>query len=380
MFAGALNFPVPPSLSGFEPLRQEVRAFIAQHRAGWSAHTVGQSWVSFDRDFSRAVGARGWIGMTWPKEYGGGERSWQERYVVLEEMLAAGAPIGAHMMGDRQTGPLLLRIGSEEQKRAFLPKLASGEISACIGLSEPDSGSDLASLRTTAEHTAEGWRVNGRKIWTTNAHKSEYMLALVRTGGPESRHAGLSQFIIDLSLPGIAIRPIRDLSGEEHFNEVTFDDVQLTEGSLVGTEGEGWRQATAELAFERSGPDRFLSNFPLLDLLHRQSSPACAPQANHMIGAAAIELMTLREMSLSIAKLLSGGETPGQAAALIKELGTSFEQSVPDRVRAVVPMIDDIDGLVELLTAVECIAPTYSLRGGTREILVGIIVKGLQGK
>lgn len=380
MSAGAFTFPTPPSLAEFQPLRDEVRAFLQPYREHWSAHTVGQSWVSFDREFSRAVGAKGWIGMTWPKEYGGGERSWQERYVVLEELLAAGAPIGAHMMGDRQTGPLLLRIGTDEQKRQYLPPLARGEISACIGLSEPDSGSDLASLRTTAEPSPQGWLLNGRKIWTTNAHKSEYMLALVRTGGPDSRHAGLSQFMVDLALPGVTIRPIRDLSGEEHFNEVTFDDVQLAPNALVGTEGAGWTQATAELAFERSGPDRFLSNFPLLEMLHRHAGSPTAPHASRMIGSAAIELMTLREMSLSIAKLLSAGGTPGQAAALVKELGTTFEQSVPDRVRAVVPSLDSVDGLADLLDAVECIAPTYSLRGGTREILVGLIVKGLQGK
>src|SRR5690606_25209972 len=180
----------------------------------WPPQTRAKSWVGFDREFSLAVGARGWIGMTWPKAYGGQDRSGLDRFVVLEEMLAVGAPIGAHSTGDRQTGPLLLRLGTEAQKLDFLPRLARGEISVCVGLSEPDSGSDLASLRSRATKADGGWRLQGRKIWTTNAHRSEYMLGLFRTGEGSERQAGLSQFLIDLSSPGIEIRGIRDLSGD----------------------------------------------------------------------------------------------------------------------------------------------------------------------
>ncbi|WP_293846219.1 acyl-CoA dehydrogenase family protein [Sphingopyxis sp.] len=158
-------------------------------------------WASFDGDFSRALGAAGYIGMTLPSRYGGGDRHPLERYVVIEELLAAGAPVGAHWIADRQTGPLIVRYGSEDQCERYLPGIAKGELYACIGLSEPGAGSDLAAVRTTARETAEGWRINGQKIWTTGAHFSHIMLALVRTEEGSARNAGLSQLLIDLDTP-----------------------------------------------------------------------------------------------------------------------------------------------------------------------------------
>jgi alkylation response protein AidB-like acyl-CoA dehydrogenase len=336
----------------------------------------GESWVGFDRDFSLAVGAQGWIGMTWPKAYGGRERSALERHVVLEEMLAAGAPVGAHWTGDRQTGPLLLRVGTEAQKQLFLPRLARGEISVCIGLSEPDTGSDLASVRSRAQRTSDGWRLSGRKIWTTNAHRSEYMLGLFRTGEPDGRHAGLSQFLIDLSLPGVEIRGIRDLSGQAHFNEVTFDDVDLPPDALVGHEGAGWQQVMAELAFERSGPDRYMSAFPLLSKLADVARRDCE-MTRRLIGEAVGDLIVLREMSLSIAGRLARGETPEKEAALVKELGVGFEQRLPEVVRAACAGAPTDNELAALLKTVTLLAPTFSLRGGTREVMLGIIAKGV---
>lgn len=371
--------PVPPSA---EPLRVEVRAFLAEHQAGWSARSIAQSWVGFDRAFTRAVGARGWIGMTWPEVYGGQARSMLERYIVLEEMMAVGAPIGAHSTGDRQTGPLLLRLGTEEQKQAFLPRLARGEISICVGLSEPDAGSDLAAIRSRADPVAGGWRLNGRKIWTTNAHQSAYMLGLFRTEGTSAdRQKGLSQLLIDLSAPGIEIRGIRDLSGQAHFNEVTFDDVFVPHDALVGEAGAGWAQVTAELAFERSGPDRFMSAYPLLDRLAQH--PACAADraARSQIGQALADVAVLRFMSLSLAEKLSRGETPNLEAAVVKELGVTFEQSVPELARNVLAALPANTPppaeLTQLLQATLEISPTYSLRGGTREIMQGIIARGL---
>jgi acyl-CoA dehydrogenase len=248
-------------------LRAELRAFLAEAGRDWSPMVRAYSWMAFDRDFSRAVGERGWIGMTWPKAYGGGERTAMDRYVVLEEMLAVGAPVAAHWIGDRQSGPLLLRLGTEEQRRNFLPGIVRGELAFAIGLSEPDSGSDLASLRTRAEKVPGGWKINGRKVWTTNAHRCDFMIALLRTepvADPKLKHQGLSQFLVDLRSSGLSIRPILDLVGEEGFNEITFDDVFVPDSMLVGTPGKGWEQATAELAFERAGPERYLSSLPLL--------------------------------------------------------------------------------------------------------------------
>lgn len=170
--------------------------------------------------------------------------------MVVEELLSAGAPVAAHWIADRQSAPLILHYGTDAQRDFYLPRICRGELFFCIGMSEPGSGSDLASVRTRAERTGSGWRVNGQKIWTTNAVHSDYMIALVRTSGSaDDRHAGLSQLIIDLKTPGVTVRPIVDLAGDAHFAEVFFENVDLSEDALVGGEGEGWKQVTAELAF-----------------------------------------------------------------------------------------------------------------------------------
>ncbi|MCA9730439.1 MAG: acyl-CoA dehydrogenase family protein, partial [Candidatus Eisenbacteria bacterium] len=187
--------------------------FLAEELKTIPPHVRAASWSGFDADFSRKMGQHGWIGMTWPKQYGGHARTSLERYVVLEEMLAAGAPVAAHWIADRQSGPLLLRFGTEEQRQAVLPKIAAGELFCCIGMSEPDSGSDLAAVRTRAEPVDGGFRINGTKLWTTFAHRAHYMLLFCRTSGsPSDRHGGTSQLLVDLKTPGITIRPIADLT------------------------------------------------------------------------------------------------------------------------------------------------------------------------
>ncbi|WP_206931925.1 acyl-CoA dehydrogenase family protein [Roseococcus thiosulfatophilus] len=375
-----MRFDLPDTPPGAEALRAELRAFLAEAGRAWTPEIRARSWMGFDRDFSREVGARGWIGMTWPKAYGGHERSGLERVVVLEEMLAAGAPVGAHWIGDRQSGPLILRLGTEEQRRRILPGIARGELAFCIGLSEPDAGSDLANLRTKAERVPGGWKLNGRKIWTTFAHKSDYMIALVRTSpAPEggSRHAGLSQFLVDLRLSGISIRPIRDLAGADSFNEVTFDDVMLREDDLVGAEGAGWAQATSELAFERSGPDRYLSSYPALSLGLDALATNPVPGAEVTVGRMVARLSALRGMSLSVGGMLERGEDPAVEAALVKDVGNVFEQALPEHLRGLLDPEDSPAELRALLAALTQLTPTFSLRGGTREILRGIIARDL---
>ena len=365
-----------PDLPDTSALRAEVRAFIAEHAPGWTPESRARSWMGFDRDVSRALGARGWIGMTWPRAYGGHERSAMERVVVLEELLAAGAPVGAHWIGDRQSGPLILRLGSEALKRRILPGIARGELAFCIGLSEPDAGSDLAALRTKATRDNAGWVLEGRKIWTTFAHLSDYMIALVRTApAPEggSRHAGLSQFLVDLRRPGITIRPIRDLEGHESFNEVTFDGVRLDAEDLLGAEGQGWAQATSELAFERSGPDRVLSSFPALAAALPALGEHAAPEAGRLVA----RLATLRAMSLGVAGMLERGEDPAVEAALVKDAGNAFEQALPEAIRAMLDPAERPPELERMLGTLAMLSPTFSLRGGTREILRGIIAREL---
>jgi alkylation response protein AidB-like acyl-CoA dehydrogenase len=360
-------------------LREEVRAFLAEELRHVPAVTRAQTWMGFDADFSRKMGARGWIGMRWPKKYGGHERSAFDRYVVLEEMLAAGAPVGGHWIGDRQSGPLLLNFGTEEQRQLILPKVARGECFFCIGMSEPDSGSDLAATRTRAEKVEGGYKVNGTKLWTSNAHKAHYMIALFRTS--PDKHTGLTQFIVDLrNTKGITIRPIRDLAGNAHFNEVVFEDAFVPETMLVGAEGTGWAQVNAELAFERSGPERYLSSFLLLVETIRELEKRGGSEGAREIGRIVAHLVTLRQMSLSVAGMLDRGENPALEASVVKDLGTTFEQEMPVKAHELIgaaPTVGTGSDFEQVLGYLTQTVPSFSLRGGTREILRGIIARGL---
>jgi len=364
-----------------EALRSEVREFLRETLRDRAPHMRARSWGGFDREFSRKVGARGWIGLTWPRKYGGHERSALERYVVLEEMLAAGAPVSAHWVADRQSGPLLLRFGTEEQRERFLPGIARGELAFAIGMSEPDSGSDLASIRTRAEKVGGGYKVNGTKVWTSNAHLSDYMIALFRTRVvPDKKHEGLSQFLVDTRSPGISIRPIIDLSGAHHFNEVVFQDALVPEDMRVGEEGAGWKQVTTELAFERSGPERYLSSIQLLIETIREVGKEPGERATVAIGRLVAHLATLRQMSLSVAGMLQAGQNPNLEAAVVKDVGTSFEQEIPETVHALLgvePRLSSGSPFERTLGFLMEHAPSFSLRGGTREVLRGIIARGL---
>jgi alkylation response protein AidB-like acyl-CoA dehydrogenase len=384
MGSNSLTLAPAPRSAAAEQVREEVRAFLAEELAAGSFTTHVDTWLSgVDPAFSRKLGERGWLGMTWPKEYGGHERTAMERYAVTEELLAAGAPVAAHWIADRQSGPNLLRYGTEAQRTAILPRIAAGECFFVIGMSEPDSGSDLASIRTRAARNGDGdWVVNGAKVWTSNAHTSHYAITLVRTSpaDPANRHAGLSQLLVDLSLPGITVNPIRILDGGHHFNEVVFDDVIVPGDMLLGEEGNGWHQVTAELAFERSGPERFLSTYPLVAEFARRVAAAPDPAGLAALGRLSARLLALRQMSLRIAGALDRGELPDIPAALVKDVGTTFEADVIDEVRRavdVVASLDSPDPLGRALAEAQLHAPGYTLRGGTNEILRGIVARGL---
>jgi alkylation response protein AidB-like acyl-CoA dehydrogenase len=381
----ALAFATPPPPSeAIERLRAEVRAFLSQELGDRTPQQRSASWGARDPAFSRKMARRGWIGMTWPKRYGGHERSALERYVVLEEMLAAGAPVGFHRTADRQSGPNLLRYGTEEQRQAILPRIAAGECSFCIGMSEPDSGSDLAAARTRAQRVQGGWLVNGTKVWTSGAHSADYMILFCRTGErSEDRHAGASQFVVDMAQAkqnGMSVRPIIDMRGEHHFNEVAIADLVLPEAALLGREGDGWKQVTGELAFERSGPERFLSAFALLAEAVRRLASEGGEASAAAIGRLTGHIMVLRRLSRSVAAMLQAGEDPALQAALVKDLGNVLEQETSEVVRLLVDIEPDRaapEPLNAVLAELILSAPSFSLRGGTREILRGIIARGL---
>jgi alkylation response protein AidB-like acyl-CoA dehydrogenase len=365
-----------------ETLRQKVRDFVADNQ-----HHMPQPNSDFvtghDAEFSAKLGQQGWIGMTWPSEYGGGEQSNFERLVVTEELLAAGAPVSAHWIADRQSGPLLLRFGTPEQRERYLPGIASGQSYFSIGMSEPDTGSDLASVRTTAVAEGDAYRINGTKIWTTDAHRNHYIICLVRTEAPsENRHAGFSQIIVDLKNDGAKVRPISNMAGGEDFNEVVFEDVLVPKDRIVGEPGNGWQQVTSELAYERSGPERFLSAFRVFVEMLRICGDNPSPHQAAAIGRLAAHFMTLRRMSISVAGMLEQGKDVGVEAALVKELGNNFEKVLPEVARLVVPDLSQLDPAKHKLfrdTFEETLllSPSFTLRGGTREILRGVIARGL---
>lgn len=380
MFETLTLAAIPPE---DEALRPRVRALAEAAVADLPLDRRARSWSGFDPQFSRRLGEAGLLGLTLPERYGGGGRGPFARFVVVEELLAAGAPVAAHWIADRQSAPLILGYGTEAQRETYLPRICRGEALFAIGMSEPGSGSDLASIRTRAERTAGGWRLSGQKIWTTGAMHADYMIALVRTSGTaEDRHRGLSQLIVDLKAPGVIVRPIMDLADDAHFAEVFFDGVELADDALIGAEGGGWAQVTAELAFERSGPERIYSSVVLLEgwLDHLRTVGRSDDATTARAGTMIARLAALRAMSLACTARLAAGESPVVEASLVKDLGTSFEQALP------VAIADDLashpDELVapELRRALEyltLVAPSFSLRGGTREILRGIIARGL---
>lgn len=376
-----LSFPPPTMPPEAADLRHSVRAFLRAERDSGRYEPCCSGWMVFDRAFSRRCGEQGFIGMTWPIAYGGGNRSSLERYVVMEEMLAAGAPVGAHWISDRQSGPQILRHGTEELRRMLLPRVVKGEASFAIGMSEPDAGSDLANIRSVAKPVAGGWQLDGRKIWTTNGHRADYIIGLFRTAerDPDLRHAGMTQFVVDLTAEGIERRPIDDLPGHADFSEITLDDVFVPDSHVLGTPGQGWALVTSELANERSGPERFLSVFPLLaaalDVL--KTSPNGGKERD--IGRLITHLAALREMSMSIAGRLANGEAPALEAAVTKDLGNALEREIPEVLRGLddfSPMAGGAAVNAMLMDAVLA-APSFTLRGGTPEILRGIIAKGL---
>lgn len=363
-----------------DALRADVRRFVAEQRDQGRIKRGVDSWLSgWDEDFSRALAARGWLGMTVPAEYGGHGLSFRERFAVTEELLAAGAPVAAHWIADRQIVPSLLKYGTEHQKRTYLPKIARGECYFGIGMSEPDSGSDLASVRTRATKSDTGWTIEGTKVWTSGAHRADAFICLARTepADPENRHAGLSQFIVDLRSPGVEIRPIISMGGAHHFNEVHLNNVHVPDDMVFGEIGNGWTQVTSELSFERSGPERFLSTFPLLAEAAEQAAQHNVP-ANPDLGRLVARIAGLHQMSAAVAGSLERKEPADTAAAVVKVLGTTTEGDIADYADLLAEPGDPGTGELRRLADQAVIQrPGFTLRGGTNEVLRGVIARGL---
>ncbi|KAA1249173.1 acyl-CoA dehydrogenase [Mycobacterium simiae] len=365
---------VDPAQTG--ALRAEVRAYLAEQLAAGTFTPCVDAWLTqWDEDFTAGLAARGWLGMTVPIEYGGHGRSFVERFVVTEELLAAGAPVAAHWIADRQIVPALLKYGTEAQKLHFLPRIARGECFFGIGMSEPDSGSDLASVRTRAHRVEGGWSLSGTKVWTSGAHLAHAFIVLARTApvDPAHRHAGLSQFIVDLPGPGVEIRPIISMNGAHHFNEVILDQAFVPDDMVFGEIGDGWQQVTSELSFERSGPERFLSTFVLLAAT-TENMAAQRISRDASLGRLVARIAGLHQMSAAVAAGLQRHDPADIPAAVVKVLGTTTEGDIAD--------FADLHAggdsqYADLVRAAVDQRPGFTLRGGTNEVLRGVIARGL---
>ncbi|MBU3751229.1 MAG: acyl-CoA dehydrogenase [Mycobacterium sp.] len=366
-------------------LRGSLREFLLADRAehGWQPRL--DAWLSaWDEGFSARLGDAGFLGLTIPPRYGGHGLGHLHRYVVTEELLAVGAPVAAHWIADRQVGPGLLAYGTEEQRQRILPGIAAGRYFSAIGMSEPQAGSDLAAAAARATRTDGGWVLSGTKVWTSGAHLCHQIVVLARTSplDPQHRHAGFSQFIVPTDAPGIDISPIVLMSGEHHFNEVTFNEVFIDDSNLLGEVGDGWRQVTAELSFERSGPERILSTAPLLTALLRAlaGQPDRDPHTMAAVGSLLARVISLRQLSVSVARALCGGLSAVNEAALVKDLGTRFEQESVDLAADLLAYLqggaarDEVAAMVELARVH---APLFTLRGGTNEVLRGMVARGM---
>ncbi|MDT0203057.1 acyl-CoA dehydrogenase family protein [Nocardioides sp. AE5] len=361
-------------------LREEVREFIEQQRVNGRFRPEVDSWLAgWDEEFSRALGAKGWLGMSIPREHGGHGRSYLERYVVTEELLCAGAPVAAHWIADRQIAPALVRFGTREQREEFLPAIARGESYWAIGMSEPDAGSDLASVRTRATRVEGGWQITGTKVWTSGAHRAHAFFVLARSA-PRSdggRHDGLSQFLVRLDAPGVTVSPIHSLDGSHHFNEVSLDAVFVPDGDVLGEIGNGWHQVTSELKFERSGPERFLSVFPALQRL-TEVEEVVVHAPDDGLGHHFSRLVALHHLSFDVACRLQDGAPAEVLATMVKEMGTRTEGDLADDLADWASRSPHQDTeLARLLADGLTRRAGFTLRGGTNEILRGLVAKGM---
>lgn len=361
-------------LDDLDGIRDSVRELVAEWRNRGLYEPRSDSWVrSFDVDFSIQLAARGLIGMTWPVRYGGGGLSNLARLTATEELLRAGAPVAAHWIADRQIGPSILRHGSERLKQEILPGIARGDFRFCLGMSEPGAGSDLAAVRTIARRADAGWRLTGRKVWTSGAHRATHAYVLARSEKAERKHEGLSEFIVDMSEPGIEVTPIVDMAGEHHFNEVAFDGVFVPERRLIGVEGQGWKQVLEQLSFERGGAERVLSTYPVLAAMVEECARTGDRSGFAELGTLYARLSGLRQLCANVARNLDDGRAPVQEAATLKLLGTEFERDVVAVARTILRRQNH--GPTSLFGQALLASPGFGIRGGASDVLLSIIAK-----
>ena len=366
MSAG-LNFEMDPEWLELRDRAGQVAAEgVANHGR------FNDSWVNgYSEEFAKVMAAEGWIGMTWPKEHGGGGRPRIARIVMAEEMISAGAPIATSWVADRQMGPSIIAFGTPEQRAEFLPGILSGETTWCIGMSEPHAGSDLASLSTSATPDGDHWVINGQKIWTSFAAVADYCYLICRTSSDGPPHQGTSEIIVPMDRPGIEVRTITDMTTGRHFCEVFFSDVRVGSENLVGVEGDAFKQTMRQLEHERGGIDRLVSNRPLYD-----DALEVADRSDPIVRD---EIASL-EIGYRIGRLLVYREALRQApagfSAATKCFCTEHQQRVAQfasRVLGPAALVDDF------VSRAISYSPAYTIMGGTSQVMRNIIGERVLG-
>ena len=345
-------------------LRHEARVVAASAVERFGRHA--DSWINgYSKEFARELAVRGWIGMTWPESVGGAGRPPIDRLIVGEELIAAGAPIGAMWFADRQMGPTLINYGRPDQQDAFLPGILSGETTWCIGMSEPDAGSDLAGLQTSATREGDEWVINGQKIWTSFGEVADYCYLICRTDSDGPPHAGISEIIVPMDTPGIEVRPIKDMTTNRHFCEVFFTDVRVPALNLVGVEGNAFKQTMRQLEHERGGIDRLVSNYALYQIA-RDRADNTDPIVRQEI--ARLEIGYRIGRILVIREVLR--QAPAGFSAATKCFCTEHETAVSEFVaRTLGPEATLWDPVTQGLTY----APGYTIMGGTSNVMRNIL-------
>jgi alkylation response protein AidB-like acyl-CoA dehydrogenase len=366
-----------------EQFRKEVVGFLEKEVEKGIFSTKSNCFIETSSpEFSRKLANKGWLGLTWPKKYGGAERSYVDRTILMEELMRYQAPLMYHFFGERQMGPGLMHFGNEEQKQEFLPKIINAEISFCLGMSEPDAGSDVAAVKTTAREEGDDYVINGQKIWTTHAHNADYIWTLAMTDPEGPKHNNLSEFIVDIKTPGIMVRPLLNMIGVHSFNEVFFDDVKIHKKYLVGEKNRGFQQMLAQVDYERAGIERLMQNYPLLVGLKKyvKDTPLASDSlVRDKLAQLEIEFQIGRLLIYKVAWVIDGGKIPNYEAAISKSFCTVYEKKLGDIATEILGQFGHVmpgyagtplDG-----DAAESYlwSPSYTIQGGTLEILKSVI-------
>ncbi|MBC8429646.1 MAG: acyl-CoA dehydrogenase family protein [Dehalococcoidia bacterium] len=318
-----------------EKFRQGVRDFLEEELRQGLWEPSCDAWImGHDPEFTKRVAEKGWIGLTWPKEHGGQGRSFVDRLILTEEMLRYGAPAACHWFADRQIGGAIVHYGTDEQKKELLPLILRGEAYVGLGMSEPDAGSDLASLKTRATEDGDYFIIDGQKTWTSGGSHMNWIYLLARTDPDAPKHRGISEFFFETSLPGVTVQHIVDITGGVHFNEVFFDSVRVPKKCLIGEKNRGFYQVLNQLDYERSGMERLMANYPLFEALiqytketKRNGKPLSdEPIIRSKLAQLKIELEIGRLHMYRVAAVMDEGRAPNWESSMSKAYGTAFEQ------------------------------------------------------